>query len=372
MQFKDIIRQDAVKKNLIQTVVTDRISHAQLFHGKLGYGSFALALAYAQYIFCTQKTPEDSCGECASCLKIGQLSHPDVHFSFPVQLEAKKKTSDDFLPSWREMIQRSPYSSEQDWYHHTENENKKGLIGVDESKRIAEKISLKSYEGGYKVSVFWLAENMNAAAANKLLKLIEEPPEKTLIFLVAESIESILPTILSRTQLTKIGPLSDSQVVEGLVNKMGASEQRATEIASYVNGDFSAALNELEMGEQKSFYFDNFVSWMRLCFKKDVAGAVKFVAEVQKMGKEKQKAFLLFVLSLFQKSLMGNFVGINNVKATEEQKKFIQNFMPYIHERNISHLHEIMSEAYYHIDRNANAKILFLDLSFDLFKLIKK
>ncbi len=372
MQFKEIIGQDAIKKNLIQTVDAKRISHAQLFHGKLGYGSFALALAYTQYIFCTNKTPHDSCGNCASCLKINQLSHPDVHFSFPVQLESKKKTSDDFVSEWREMIQNSAYSSEQDWYHKNGNENKKGLIGVDESKRIAEKISLKSYEGGYKVSLFWLAENMNVAAANKLLKLIEEPPERTLIFLCAENIENILPTILSRTQVIKVSPLNDTQISQGLVEIFGAENQRAIEIASYVNGDFSLATNELEMGEEKSFYFDSFVSWMRLCFKKDVAGAVKFVGEVQKMGKEKQKAFLLFVLSVFQKSLIGNFVGMKSVKATEDQKKFIQNFMPYIHERNIGHLHEIMSEAYYHIDRNANAKILFLDLSFDLFKLIKK
>ena len=213
---------------------------------------------------------------------------------------------------------------------------------------------------------------MNAAAANKLLKLIEEPPENTLIFLCVENLEVILSTILSRTQVVRLAHLSDIEIADYLKEKHQLDTQRAIEIASYVNGDLSIAINELTKGDQGSFFFDNFVNWMRLCFKKDVAGAVKFVAEVQKMGKEKQKAFLLFVLSIFQKSLSGNFVGIESIKTSEEQKKFIQNFMPYIHERNIERLHKKMSEAYYHIDRNANAKILFLDLSFDLFKLIKK
>lgn len=372
MQFSEVIGQNKIKEKLIQTVQSDRISHAQLFHGKLGSGSFALALAYAQYVFCKNKQETDSCGTCPSCLKINNLSHPDLHFSFPVQLESKKKTSDAFVQEWRKMILENPYSSEQDWYLKNGNEKKKGIIGVDESVEVAKSISLKSYEGGYKISIIWLAENMNAASANKLLKLIEEPPDNTLIFLCVESLETILPTILSRTQVVRLAPLSELEIAKKLEEKQNLSPQRAIEIAGYVNGDYSLALNELTRGDEGSFFFDNFVSWMRLCFKKDVAGAVKFVAEVQKMGKEKQKAFLLFVLSIFQKSLAGNYVGIQSIKTSEEQKKFIQNFMPYVHERNIGHLHSIMSEAYYNIDRNANAKILFLDLSFNLFKLIKK
>jgi DNA polymerase III subunit delta' len=372
MLFSEVIGQNTIKQQLVQTVLNDRIPHAQLFHGKLGAGTFAIALAYAQFVFCSNKQESDSCGSCPSCLKIKNLSHPDLHFTFPVQLETKKKTSDAFVQEWREMIVQNAYSSEQDWYRKNGNENKKGLIGVDESAEISKKISLKSYEGGYKVSIIWLAENMNTASANKLLKLIEEPPNNTLIFLCVENLDSILPTILSRTQIIRLSQLSDVEIANELVAKHNLDEQRAYEISSYVGGDYSQALNELTQGGEGVFYFESFVSWMRLCFKKDVAGAVRFVAEVKKMGKEKQKAFLLYVLSIFQKSLIGNFVGIDNIKTSEEQKKFIQNFMPYVHERNISHLHKIMSEAHYNIDRNANAKILFLDLSFDLFKLIKK
>ena len=372
MLFKEVIGQETIKENLIQTVVNDRISHAQMFQGKLGSGSFSLALAYAQFVFCTQRQEHDSCGVCPSCLKINTLTHPDLHFSFPVQILGNKKTADDFITEFREMMRSNPYSTEQDWYGKNDNENKKGIIGVDESKELFKKLSLKSYEGGYKVAIIWLAENMNIAAANKLLKLIEEPPERTLIFLVVEDLEKILATIISRTQIIRLKSLNETQIANQLVQFHGVEENKATEISTYVNGDFALALHEISTQDNSQAFFNLFVDWMRLCFKKDVGGAVAFSTQAQKLGKEQQKAFLLFVLSVFQKSLLGNFSGMENVKTTPSHKEFIQKFMPYVHERNMESLHTQMSEAYYHIDRNANAKILFLDLSFTLFKLIKK
>ncbi|MEZ7902110.1 MAG: DNA polymerase-3 subunit delta' [Urechidicola sp.] len=372
MLFKEVIGQESIKENLIQTVVNERISHAQMFQGKLGSGSFSLALAYAQFVFCSNKEENDSCGACPSCLKINTLTHPDLHFSFPVQILGNLKKSDDFISEFREMMISNPYSTEQDWYGKNENENKKGIIGVDESKELFRKLSLKSYEGGYKVAIIWLAENMNIASANKLLKLIEEPPEKTLLFLVVEDLEKILATIISRTQIIRLKSLSEVQISNQLANHHGVDEAKAIEISTYVNGDFAMALHEVSSQDNSQVFFDLFVSWMRLCFKKDVVGAVAFSANIQKLGKEKQKAFLLFVLNLFQKSLLGNFSGMENVKITPSHKEFIEKFMPYVHERNMEALHTDMSQAYYHIDRNANAKILFLDLSFILFKLIKK
>ncbi|MEN8928922.1 MAG: DNA polymerase III subunit [Flavobacteriales bacterium] len=372
MLFKEVIGQESIKKNLIQTVLNERISHAQMFQGKLGSGSFSLALAYAQFVFCSNKQEDDSCGECPSCVKINTLTHPDLHFSFPVQILGNMKKADDFIGEFREMMISNPYSTEQDWYGKNENENKKGIIGVDESKELFRKLSLKSYEGGYKIALIWLAENMNIAAANKLLKLIEEPPEKTLIFLVVEDLEKILATIVSRTQIIRLKALSENQIVSQLVNRHGIEEAKATEISTYVNGDFAAALHEVSTEDNSQAFFELFVAWMRLCFKKDVGGAVAFSTNAQKLGKEKQKAFLLFVLNVFQKSLLGNFSGIENVKTTPAHIDFIEKFMFYVHERNIEALHTEMSEAHYHIDRNANAKILFLDLSFTLFKLIKK
>lgn len=372
MLFKEVIGQEGIKNNLIQTVLNERISHAQMFQGKLGSGTFSMALAYAQYVFCQNKQENDSCGVCPSCLKVNTLTHPDLHFSFPVQILGNKKKADDFLTEFREMMISNPYSTEQDWYEKNENENKKGIIGVDESKELFKKLSLKSYEGGYKISIIWLAENMNIAAANKLLKLIEEPPEKTLIFLVVESLEKILATIISRTQIIRLKSLSEDEITQQLINKKGINESKAIEVSTYVNGDYSLALHEVSKDDTSQAFFDMFVAWMRLCFKKDVVGAVAFSTKAQKLGKEKQKAFLLFVLTIFQKSLLGNFSGMDNVKTTPSHKEFIQKFMPYVHQNNMESLHNEMSEAYYHIERNANAKILFLDLSFTLFKLIKK
>lgn len=372
MLFSEVIGQNSIKEKLIQTVLKDRISHAQLFHGKLGAGTFAMALALSRYVFCTAKTETDSCGKCPSCLKINSLTHPDLHFSFPVQLLKNQETADDFIALWRQMILANPYANEQDWYAKNDNENKKGIIGVKESESVFKKLSMKSYEGGYKICIFWLAENMNTASANKLLKLIEEPPDNTLLFLAVEDIQQILPTILSRTQVVRFNSLTEKELVETMVRKNEVSQDKALEIASYVNGDYSLALTEIAKKEGSNDFFELFVAWMRLCFKKDVAGAVSFAAEIQKLGKEKQKAFLLFVLNIFQKSLVGSHLGMEAVKTSETYKDFIQKFMPYIHERNIEALHTEMSEAHYHIDRNANAKILFLDLSFTLFKLIKK
>jgi DNA polymerase-3 subunit delta' len=372
MLFQEVIGQNSIKEKIIHTVLNDRISHAQLFHGKLGAGTFAMALALSRFVFCSSKTKTDSCGTCPSCLKINSLTHPDLHFSFPVQLLKNRETADDFIALWREMILANPYSNEQDWYAKNDNENKKGIIGVKESESVFKKLNMKSYEGGYKICIFWLAENMNTPSANKLLKLIEEPPDRTLLFLVAEDIQQILPTILSRTQVVKFNTLSEKEMVETMVRTNEVTQDKAIEIASYVNGDYSLALNEIAKKESANVFFDMFVQWMRLCFKKDVAGAVSFSADAQKLGKEKQKAFLLFVLNIFQKSLVGSHLGMDAVKTSETYKDFIQKFMTYIHERNIESLHTEMSEAHYHIDRNANSKILFLDLSFTLFKLIKK
>lgn len=372
MLFEEIIGQEAIKENLIKTAQSERISHAQLFHGKLGAGTFPMALAYAQYIFCTHKKESDACGTCPSCLKIKTLTHPDLHFSFPVQILGNMKKADDFIGLWREMILENPYSGEQDWYEKNDNENKKGIIGVDESLEIFKKLSRKSYEGGYKIYIIWLAENMNNASGNKLLKLIEEPPDNTLIFLVSEDLEQILPTILSRTQIIKLKNLTEKEISDKLLSEGQIDESRALEIAGYVSGDYSLALREIAKQEDSNAFFELFVTWMRLCFKKDVGGAVSFATQAQKLGKEKQKAFLLYVLTLFQKSLVGNFVGIDQIKTSSKHKEFIQKFMPFVHQNNMEALHSEMSEAYYHIDRNANAKILFLDLSFTLFKLIKK
>lgn len=371
MFFKDVIGQNKVKQILLESVKSNRISHAQMFLGDEGYGGLPLAISFAQYILCSDKKEDDSCGECASCKKVQHLSHPDLHFSFPIQLSAKEKSSDVFLPEWKEMILYNPYTEEEDWYAKTGNENKQGVIGKDESQSVFKKLQLKSYEGGYKIMIIWLADKMNAAAANKLLKLIEEPPNKTLFLLTAKNLESILPTIISRTQVTKLSKISNSDIITGLVNYDVESDV-AEGISNYVNGDFSQALKQVKGNVHDAEYYEFFVKWMRICFSRDVAQAIEISNELSGIGREKQKSFLEFSLDLFQKSLRGNFIGLNNIKINPNHAAFISKFMPFVTPNNIEAIHELLTKAYYHIDRNANPKILFLDLSFKLFTVIKK
>lgn len=371
MLFKDVVGQDSIKQVLIDSVKNDRISHAQLFYENEGNGAFQLAMAYARYVLCANKQEQDACGECGSCVKISQLAHPDLHFSFPIQLSAKGKTSDTALTEWKELVKTTPYFTENDWYKKLGNENKKGVIGKDESEQILKKLQLKSFEGNYKIVIMFGAHAMNTSAANKLLKLIEEPANRTLFLLTTTSLETILPTILSRTQIAKLKKPKPESIVEFL-QKNGAPLDKANAIGFYVNGNVAEAV-QLYKGEDPSEeYFNLFMAWMRICFSRDVGKSIEFSADIASLGREKQKGFLSFCLTVFQKSLAGNFLSIDNVKINPAQKGFMEKFMPFITPANAMRLHETLTDAHYHVDRNANAKILFLDVSFKLFSLIKR
>ncbi len=371
MLFKDVIGLNEVKARLIESVKSDRISHAQLFLENEGNGAFQLALAYSRYILCSNKAENDSCGKCPSCLKINQLSHPDLHFSFPVQLSSKGKTSDVYLNEWKEMVKGKPYFSESEWNKFLGNENKKGVIGKDESQNILKKLQLKSYEGSYKIVIIYGAETLNPSASNKLLKLIEEPPNKTIFLLTTTSLENILPTIQSRTQLVKINPPKIEAILSFLENN-GSNSNQAQEIAYQANGNMAKVLQLMDNEDPQQEYFQFFVEWMRICFSRDVAKAIEFSTSLASIGREKQKGFLSFSLEVFQKSLQGNYLTLDNVHVSPSQKGFLEKFMPFITPSNVLKLHEHITDAHYHVDRNANPKILFLDVSFKLFSLIKR
>lgn len=371
MLFKEVVGQNKIKEILIQDAKADRLSHALLFQDLNGYGALPLILALVQYIYCENKTDDDSCGECASCKKVSKLAHPDLHFSFPIQLGSGVKVSDNLLNEWKELIQEKTYFSEEDWYKKTGNENKTGVIGKDESQNIIKKLQLKSFEGKYKIVIIYGIERLNIAAANKLLKMIEEPPSKTLFFMSASALDNILPTILSRSQVIKLKkPLN--QEIESYLSKKGVDATKAEEITHFVNGNVSLASSLSEQQEEVDDFFNLFVEWMRICFSRDVAKAIDYTTNLSKLGKEKQKAFLSYSLDVFQKSLTGNFTSINHIRIKPSQKKFIENFMPYINPGNIQKLYQMFTDAHLHVNRNANTKILFLDLSFKMFGQIKK
>ena len=374
MLFKDIIGQQAVKKRLIQSVLDNRVSHAQLFLGEEGCGKLALAIAYAQYICCTNKGADDSCGTCSSCVKYNKLVHPDLHFVFPVNTNksiTKDPVSDNFIASWRETLNKDPYLSIDQWYEIIGIDNKQGFISVKESSEIMKKLSLMTYESEYKVMIIWMPEKMNPAASNKLLKILEEPPAKTLFMLVCEQQDQLLPTILSRTQLVKILRIPDAELARALIEKQNIVQELASKISFLAEGNYVEAVKMMNQGEDENYYATTFIQWMRLCFSAKMIEVTDWVEGIASIGRERQKNFLNYALHMVRESLLMNYADPSLVKLSGNELDFLVKFSPFIHGANCIQLSEELNTAYYHIERNANAKILFLDLSIRMMKLLK-
>lgn len=372
MLFKEVIGHNDLKDTLVQSIKDGRISHAQLFLGPEGSGNLAMALAYVQYVYCKNRQEDDSCGECPSCKKISSLSHPDLHFSFPFVKAGKEgETSDNFVISFRKAIIESPYINLLNWYDYLGNQDKQGIISVKESEQIIKKLSLKSFEGGYKTYILWMPEKLNTSAANKLLKTIEEPPDKTIIILVANDSEQILPTILSRTQLVKLAPLNDEEVADGLIKEFETEHQLASNLASMSEGNyFQARSLALKAGENnENFLF--FRDWMRLCFKKDIKGVSGWVDEISKIGRARQKDFLKYSLHLIRQCSLANYGVEELVTLKGDERVFMQKFALFVNHINLEDYISLFDDARKHIDRNANARILFTDLSYRVLMLLK-
>jgi len=374
MKFKDIIGHNSIKKRLVNSVNESKISHAQLFLGKEGSGSLALAIAYAQYISCQNKQAEDSCGECSSCIKYEKLVHPDLHFVYPVATNndvKKDPISAHFLSQWREINQEDIYFSLEHWQEKLETGNKQLLISKNESVDILKALSLKTYEAEYKIMIIWYPERFNIASANKLLKIIEEPPKKTLFLLVAYDAEQIISTILSRTQLVRVGRIEEEELKKALISRYQLSESEATKIAHFSNGNYIEAKNLAEHSESEEYFYQLFTEWMRSAFKGDVPGLIDWTDNVSRIGREKQKQFLHYCLHVFRESLMRNYGDEEIERISSMEQKFIGNFAPYIHGANCLEVVEMFNDASYHIERNANPKILFLDISLKLTKYLR-
>jgi DNA polymerase III subunit delta' len=374
MQFKDIAGQHEVKQRLIQSVLDDRIAHAQLFFGPEGSGKVALAIAYAQYINCANRTPEDSCGTCPSCAKYQKLIHPDLHFVYPVATNktiTKDPVSEDFIKQWRELVLKNPYFSLLQWYEAIDIENKQGIIGKNESQEIIRKLNLKSFEAEYKVTIIWMAERMNDSAANKLLKMIEEPPQKTIFLLISENMGLIIPTILSRSQLVKIFKVKQEDTLNYLVNKLNAGEQQAHDAVKLSDGNLVTAIDLLDSEQDNSFNFEKFVELMRLCWKKDVLGLLQWCEELAAIGREQQKNFLSYTLRMARENYIMNCKVPELALLTTKEQEFSSKFFPFIHSVNIGPMSEEINRAQYHIESNANGRIVFLDMALKLIKLIK-
>lgn len=379
MLFKDIIDQRNVKKQLIHSVENNRIPHAQLFVSPKGSGALPLAIAYAQYILCNNTDGENITGNHACNLKFNKLAHPDVHFAFPVAITSKVKknpVSDFFLNEWREFIATNPYGNLLDWYGLLGIENKQGQIGVDEAEAIVKKLSLKAYEGNFKVLIIWMAEKMNIAASNKLLKLIEEPPEKTILLLITENEDQIINTILSRCQVVKLFPLSENHIKDALVEREHISESEAQKISHQANGNWNMAIQILHQSSNEEQFEKWFITWIRTAFRAKGNAAIiqELVAwseAIASRGREIQKSFLHYCLQFFRQALLKNYSADELVFMEPSSVKFdLEKFAPYVHSGNILEINKELNEAIYHIERNGNAKIILLDLSIKLTRLL--
>lgn len=369
MQFGKIPGHSALKDKLVKNIKSERIAHAQLFLGDDGSAPLAMAISYAQYLLCESRTEQDSCGECPSCKKITALSHPDLHFSFPIRKVKEKPNSESYYTEWREMLGETPFVDLATWYDKSEVGNSQPLIAVTEADSITKKLSLKSFEGGYKVLIMWHCEAMNQQTANKLLKLIEEPNPKTLIILVSDNYEQLLTTITSRTQLVKVNRLSDETVKNYLLG--AANEETANSISSLTEGNLVKASLYLKNPEATEFYFTQFVSWMRYCYQRNFFEAFDWCDSLAKTSRVEQKGFLSFCLHMFRQSIVGNYTEMKMVKLNAKERAFMNKFSPFINNRNIVQLSTLISEAHYHIERNANAKIVFTDVTIKIIRLIR-
>lgn len=375
MFFNDIIGQKKIKEILIKTVNDNHISHALLFLGQHGSGKLALAIAYAQYISCTNKQPMDSCGECPSCRKYAKLIHPDLHFVFPVTTTEdvkKDPKSDDFISQWRQAVLSNPYMTLQQWYNALGVENKQGQIFGGESAEILRKLTLKTYESDYKIMIIWFPELMNHTAANKLLKILEEPPVQTVFLLVSESTEDILPTILSRTQIIRVPRIDDDSLREALQARFSLDENQLKETLHIAKGNVADALEHIKQSEDNNFNYESFIFFMRLCFQRKIADVVSWIESLSKIGREKQKGFLLYSLRFMRECFMMHLGQEQITAMASAEYEFAKKFSTFITTDNIFVIYEEINKAYNHVEMNANYKIVFFDLALKMMQLIKK
>lgn len=368
MQFKHIVGQRAVKERLVNSVKENRVSHAQLFLGPAGSGSLPLAVAYAQYLSCENRREDDSCGECSSCRKYEKLMHPDLHFSYPFFAKHKDDSSITFIEEWREAFSAHPYLTLDIWRGYLDAENKQANINISECHQIIKKLSFKPFESAYKILILWLPEYLEKEG-NALLKIIEEPQPNTLFVLVAQNQDQILNTILSRTQLIKIPALGFEDIKEHLIQKYNQTEEAASQIAYLSNGSMADALGMLQ-DESNSFH-GLFVQWLRLCFGNKGTEIVAFVDQAAKLGRENQKNFLRYGVNFMRECclLMAGASGLVHLPANELEtaQKMIKVLDLQVAQGIVAEL----EKAHFHVERNANPRILFLDVSLQIVKLIK-
>ena len=379
MQFSEILGQLHIKNHLTNSASLGRIPHAQLFVGPEGSGTLPIAIAYAQYIICSNSGTENL-GENEACnLKFGQLAHPDLHFIYPTvstdDVKSKPK-SIDFIKDWRKFVTTNPYGNLFDWYKILDVKNKQGEIRVDDAQEILKTLALKSFEGGYKVMIVWCADKINSAASNKLLKLLEEPTDKTVFILITENEEDIMQTIRSRCQVLNFNRLPEELIAQNLQEKFAISDQESQKIAHQAQGNYNKALQLLQENDDDTLFDQWFVSWVRTAFraKGNAAAIIDLISwseTIAALGREVQKKFLNHCIELFRQALLINYQAQKLAYIEPKVPNFsLEKLAPFVNGTNISAIFDELSTAIYHIERNGNPKIILTDLSIKLTRLI--
>ena len=371
--FDAVIGQEEAVSMITQTIHAGRLPHAIMVCGPSGCGKLAFAMALAKYVCCTNPTEYNSCGECVSCRMADKLEHPDIHYVFPVirKKEGSAIVSDDWLPEWRQRLKRSPYFSLADWCGDMGDPNKQPLIYTSESNEIQRKLSLKSAMGGYKVAIIWLPEKMNAECANKLLKLVEEPPEKTLFIMVSEEPDNVLPTLAGRTQRINLVPIAQKILAKYLITKYGLTETDAEDIARRSEGSVLQAMQNISLSDEEKACFDSFTTLMRQAWRRDIRSLKDWSEQMSARGRERHKIFLRYAARMNRESFMANFRMPDINYMNSEEAAFAVKFAPFINERNVTGIEELIEEAIVHIEQNVNPKMVFFDLAVRMIVLIK-
>lgn len=374
MYFHNVIGQDDLKARLTDTARRGIIPHARLFCGRTGSGTFPLALAYARYLNCTDRTDTDACGKCHSCRQYDALAHPDLHFVFPIVADKKRKRTvcDDYLGEWRAMLTEHTYFDLDEWLDRMETAGKQALIYAEESDQMIRKTSLRIYEAQYRVLIVWMPERMHAACANKLLKLIEEPPARTVILMVSDAPDLILGTILSRTQRLDVRPIEADTLARALEQRNGLPPDAARRTAHLAHGDLLAAERSMGDDERQRLFLDFFIRIMRNAWKRDVRAMKQTADELAALPREQQRAFLAYCQHLVRENFVRRFRSDDLNYLRPDEAAFSARFSPYVNERNVFDFAAELADAERHIAQNGNAKMIFFDLTLRITVLLKK
>ncbi len=370
MKFASVIAQDAIKQRLRQQIETGVIPHAQLFCGPDGCGKLPMALAFAKALLCQSRKDGDACGECRSCKMLQRWEHPDLHFIFPIKKTQATPLCKSFLREWREELLRSPYLDSTRWNEAMGVENQQPCIYVAEADAISDTLSLASQQGGYRVVIIWKAEVLMEQAANKLLKILEEPPKQTVFLLISSSPHKILPTILSRTQRIQFNALSPVELTKVLIEVHGLSDDDAKIIARSSAGNYIKAVQQLQVNEEREVFFDMFVQLMRKCYLRDIREMHRWSELVADWGREKQKDFLQYCQHLIRENFIFNFQEPELNYMSKKERDFSVRFSPFINEKNVINIMDELSLAERDIIQNVNPKMVFFDFALKMIVLL--